>query len=88
MTLWVSTGSVATSNIAAEPAPGQVDRLEVAAARLNLQGLEIQTGALEQVDRHVALDPGLHRRRARRRHLARTMSNCAPLQVLRTVVQP
>ena len=40
---------------------GQGDGLEVAAARLDLQRIEIQSCAAEQVHRHIALNPALHR---------------------------
>ncbi|MNE07329.1 hypothetical protein D3C80_999430 [compost metagenome] len=40
---------------------GQFDRLEVAAAGLDLLLLEVEAGVSEQVHGHVALDPGLHR---------------------------
>ncbi|MNI06853.1 hypothetical protein D3C73_598470 [compost metagenome] len=40
---------------------GQLDRLEVAAARLDLLLLEIEARAAEQVDGQVALDPAFHR---------------------------
>ena len=53
-----------------EAGAGQGHGLEVAAASLGLQRLEIQTGAAEQIDGDVALNPALDRNPLSRRILA------------------
>src|SRR5690606_7615777 len=59
----VAGGDLAGGHVEAggQAGPRQRHRTEVAAARLHLEGVEVEAGAAEQVDGDVALDPALDR---------------------------
>jgi len=60
----------------------KVHRLEIARLRLLLQCLEVETSALEQVDRQIALDPRLDLRVLAFRMIAHDVEHRARVRIL------